>query len=146
MADKPLTEGEKQLLESREAAIEELAENFKTNVDSDRSIASHQMREVASTGKWCLSRIRAAIPGEVRALCDYMDRVNPDKHDFELGLRIVRLSLALYFLDKMDEISKKVASHPNRGQTILNLLASVRSGVERAEPAIHRGCLQSEDP
>jgi hypothetical protein len=129
MANRALTLEEKRILATREASLKSVAGSFKEAIDRDKRPAPAGMREDAFSGMWNFSRIRNRIPDEVRALERYIHDQRPGSQDEGLNLRLMRIALALYFLDKMDEFSEAVRA--KGGMQLTSLFSVARSRVER---------------
>jgi len=116
-------------LQRRQENLAAVVKTFKDSVESDNARAPQALREEALTGMWQFSKVREKIPAAVYDLAEYMDRVNPPREDPVFLCKIMRISLALYLLDKMDEISRSVAS--DRGFNMTVLFSTARAAVGR---------------
>lgn len=129
MAARLLTPQEMLILASREASLRSVAGSLKDAIDRDKRPAPAGMREDAFIGMWNFSRVRQQIPEEVRALERYIREKRPGPQDEGLNLRLMRIALALYYLDKMDEFSEAVRA--KGGMQLTSLFSVARSRVER---------------
>lgn len=119
------------LLGARQDSLRALAAAFKSGVEQDRLPAPRAMREEALSGMWNFSATRERIPEQIAELCVYFRSRRPGPEDHGMNLRIMRISLALYLLDKAGEISKKFVASENLGTNITSLFTAARKGVER---------------
>ena len=119
------------LLEARQGSLRALAAAFKSGVEQDRLPAPQAMREDALSGMWNFSATRERIPEQVAELCVYFRTKRPGLEDHGMNLRIMRISLALYLLDKTGELSQKFVAADNRGTKITALFTTARKAVER---------------
>ncbi len=96
------------MLEARQSNLKALAGGFKSLIEHSTMPAPQGLREDAFTGMWDFAKLRQQIPDEVRSLEQYICYFSPGPDDAELNERIARICLALYFLDKMEQISRAV--------------------------------------
>lgn len=91
------------VLAARNTAIREFASCVRDAVVHDRLVAPFDMRAAALTQMWVLTDIRREISEEVHSLAVAIKN-NITPADF--ALRIVRLSLAKYFIEIAEEMQK----------------------------------------
>jgi hypothetical protein len=96
------------VIETRQSNLKALADGFKSMMERGKKPAPQGLREDAFTGMWNFAKVRQQIPDEVKSLEQYICYFGPGPDDPELNERIARICLALYFLDKMEQISRAV--------------------------------------
>lgn len=117
----------RRVLDHHDENLRSLALSFKDAADKDRSRAPMALREEVYTGMWRLADIRERMKAEIADLADYYVRDVPRPPDF--GIRVIRLSVAMFALDKLDDMRKAVAKNPNT--TLIALLEVARSDAEK---------------
>ncbi|MCI0504170.1 hypothetical protein L0Y65_05685 [Candidatus Micrarchaeota archaeon] len=126
MAGRVLSKQERRIIATHEANLRSVAEGFKDAIERDTMRAPQGMKEDAFSGMWNLSGIRKQIPEEVRSLEQYIYDFAPGRNDPELNDRLMRIALALYYLDKMDEFSDAVRKKGGLQLTSLFTVTRVR--------------------
>lgn len=124
-----LTPVERRIIANHQDNLKSVADSFKDAIERDKSRAPQSMREDAFSGMWHFSKIRKQIPTEVKELEQYIYDFGPGPLDEELNMRLMRISLALYFLDKLDEYSEAVRKRG--GMQITSLFTVMRVRIER---------------
>ncbi len=127
MATRVPTEVEKRIIETRQSNLRSIADGFKSLMERDKRPAPQGMREDAFTGMWNFAGIRQKIPEEVRSLEQYICYFAPGPQDAELNERIMRIALALYFLDKVGQLRDSLKG---AGPTKVALFTVARERVE----------------
>ncbi len=106
--------------------IRAVALSFKDAIERDKRAAPEGMREDALTGMWNFAPVRQEMKREIAALADYFRTGADIPADFVP--RIARLSVAMYLLDKIQEISEAAAK--NRSVSAVALFDVARRSVE----------------
>jgi hypothetical protein len=115
------------VLENHDRNLRSIALSFKSGVEGDKTRATSVMREEVFTGMWKFSEVRDAMKKEVADLAGYYINELPKPPDF--SIRIIRLSLAMFVLDKFDDMRKSVAKKPN--VSLVALFEVARESAER---------------
>ena len=111
-------------VDNHQANLRSVAATFKRAIERDKRLAPIAMRTEVLTCMWNFATVRKEITDEAASLAYSYMKLS----DADFNLKIARLSLALYLLDKMQELSVAVRSNPNR--TIVALFDVARSRVE----------------
>lgn len=106
--------------------LRSVVSSFKDAMERDRKPAPEAFRTEALTGMWNFAPVRQDIKREVAALAAYFRTDADPPSDFVP--RIGRLAIAMYLLDKMQEIAE--AASKNRHVSAVALFDMARRGAE----------------
>jgi hypothetical protein len=125
MAGRVLNELEKRILTNRETNLRSVVQGFGVLVEGERSKAPAEMQLDARRTAWELSGFRSQMKGEmegvVRELCK-------GGYPADFDLRLERLAVAMYLLDKTGEMLDAATERKNPALTALftSAFASIR--------------------
>jgi hypothetical protein len=106
-----------------------IAKAFRDASEKTKKPALEDLRTEALSGMWNFSRIRAAIKTEAAALAEYFRGEGPTpEQETDYLSRIGRLSIALYLLDKSQELS--AAAGKKNNVLSISIFDVARRGVE----------------
>jgi len=125
-----LKEGERklaiELFAARKARMKDLTRQFKDNMERDSTIARADFRAESFSGTWRFAEKRKEIQGQITSLAVIFRDGLPLPEDFDI--RIARLSVALYLLEKVQEM--RDAAMRMKNTTVVALFDMVRRKVE----------------
>lgn len=93
----------RRVLQERQRSLRQLASSMKDAAEHDTSKAPPAMKNEARKQAWEFSAIRREMAGEIRDLAAILNVGEPPA---DFALRIMRLSVASYLLDKLGEMAK----------------------------------------
>lgn len=111
---------------TRSENLRSIARSFKDHSERDKRIAPVGMREEALGGMWNFAAIRKEMKAEAESLAEYFKTDDPIPPDYIP--RIARLSICMYLLDKMQELSEVAGKE--RKTSIVAMFDVARRGVQ----------------
>lgn len=120
-------DGVQRVLDNHSENIRSVALAHKDASERDRSRAPQEFRQEVFTGVWKFSEARERIKKEINELAEFY--INDIPRPPDLRLRVERIAVAMFVLDKLDDLRKAAVKKPST--TLVSLFEVARASAEQ---------------
>lgn len=130
MKGRLLNERELRILNNRESNLKDVVRGFKALVDGEYSQAPQSIQIDARRTRWELTEFRSLMGREMECLARYC--IQYRKFPPDNDIRVARIALAMYLLDKTEEMLDAAIERKNPALTSLfiSAFASIRNIID----------------